>query len=128
MDIPADLLETARSVRTNAYVPYSGFRVGAALRASDGTVFAGANIENASYGLSRCAEQSAVQAMASNGSRSFSEIVIYTEEEEPATPCGACRQILYEFGSDADVFVVNHRGAGRHFNVGDLLPNAFHLT
>ena len=127
MKVPRELLEAARAVRDNAYVPYSGFRVGAALRAVDGKLFAGANIENASYGLSRCAEQSAIQAMASSGARGFSQIVIFTEADEPATPCGACRQILFEFGPEADVFVVNHQGDSNHFRVKDLLPQAFAL-
>lgn len=111
----------------NAYAPYSGFRVGAALRASDGRLFGGANVENTSYGLSRCAEQSAVLAMASAGARSFDEIVIYTEAETPASPCGACRQILHEFAPDARVRLINHRGAEVVTTVRALLPGAFTL-
>jgi cytidine deaminase len=126
-NVPQDLLESARSVRKNAYTPYSNFQVGAALRAQSGTVYKGANIENASYGLARCAEQSAVQAMASNGERSFSEIVVYTEDDPPATPCGACRQILFEFGKDAKVYLVNHNHVVKVYTVRDLLPEGFEL-
>jgi cytidine deaminase len=124
---PDDLLAKAREAWRHAYAPYSGFHVGAALRSSSGTVFSGANIENTSYGLTRCAEQSAVQAMASTGERSFSEIVVYTEADQPAPPCGACRQILFEFNRDARVHLVNHAGVTRSFLVSDLLPHAFTL-
>src|SRR5690625_4595047 len=99
--VPGDLLAAAREAFGNAYVPFSGFRVRARLRAGDGTVFAGANVENSSYGLARCAEQSAVQALVSSGRRDFSEVLVYTAAEEPASPCGACRQILHEFSPSA---------------------------
>jgi cytidine deaminase len=90
-EVPGDLLAEAKRAHANAYAPYSRFGVGAALRAEDGTVFAGSNVENASFGLTRCAEQSAVQAMVTSGRRAFQEIVVYTESEEPASPCGGCR-------------------------------------
>jgi cytidine deaminase len=124
---PPDLLHAAKQVWKNAYAPYSNFQVGAALRSKSGTVYAGANIENASYGLARCAEQSAVQAMASAGERAFSEIVVYTEDDPPASPCGACRQILFEFGREATVYMVNHLGASKVYKVTDLLPYGFSL-
>jgi len=124
---PQDLLSAAQRAHANAYAPYSGFHVGAALRAASGTVYAGANIENASYGLGRCAEQSAVQAMASAGERAFSEIVIYTTALEPASPCGACRQVLFEFAQDAAVFLVNDQEVVRPWTVTGLLPGAFKL-
>jgi cytidine deaminase len=125
--IPQDLLEQAQTAWKNAYAPYSKFHVGAALRTQEGTIYKGANIENASYGLTRCAEQSAVQAMASNGERSFKEIVIFTHDDPPATPCGACRQILFEFGKDATVYLVNHRSTVKIYKVKDLLPEGFEL-
>ncbi len=125
--VPQDLLSAAKRAHQNAYAPYSGFHVGAALRAASGTVYAGANIENASYGLGRCAEQSAVQAMASAGERAFSEIVVYTTATEPASPCGACRQVLFEFAEDATVFLVNDRGVVRPWTVKGLLPGGFRL-
>jgi cytidine deaminase len=125
--VPQDLLAVAKQVWKNAYAPYSKFHVGAALRSSQGTLYQGANIENASYGLARCAEQSAIQAMASAGERAFREIVVYTEDDPPATPCGACRQILFEFGKDARVYLVNHVGNVRIYTVRELLPDGFEL-
>ena len=128
MNVPADLLEAAQTVQKNAYVPYSNFRVGAALRGASGKVYQGANVENASFGLTRCAEQSAVQALASAGERSFSELVVYTDAETPASPCGACRQILFEFAPGADVYLVNAAGKTKTFKVRDLLPDGFALN
>lgn len=124
-EVPGDLLAEAKRAHANAYAPYSRFGVGAALRAEDGTVFAGSNVENASFGLTRCAEQSAVQAMVTSGRRAFREIVVYTESEEPASPCGGCRQVLFEFAPDADVYLVNHRGLVVATTVKDLIPGAF---
>ena len=123
--VPDDLLAAARKAFGNSYSPYSRFGVGAALRAEDGRVYAGANIENASFGLTRCAEQSAVQAMASAGARAFSEVVVYTESEVPSSPCGACRQILAEFSPTATVYLVNHLGKTVTTSVEELLPGAF---
>jgi cytidine deaminase len=125
-EVPSDLLAAAREAFAHAYAPYSGFRVGAALRAADGGIDRGANVENASYGLSRCAEQSAVQAMASRGARRLVEVVVVADADPVATPCGACRQVLAEFGPDASVFLVGPRGAWRT-RVGDLLPDGFEL-
>lgn len=127
MSAPADLLEAAQAVQQNAYVPYSNFRVGAALRGASGAIYRGANIENASYGLTRCAEQSAIQALASAGERSFGELVVYTDADTPASPCGACRQILFEFAPDASVHLVNSAGTTKTFQVKDLLPDGFAL-
>jgi len=123
--VPGDLLTAAKDAFANAYIPYSRFGVGAALRAADGSIYAGANVENASFGLTRCAEQSAVQAMASAGGRSFSEVVVYTESEEPSSPCGACRQVMAEFAPAATVFLVNHRDEVLVTSVAELLPGAF---
>ncbi len=126
--LPADLAEAAREAFGNAYAPFSGFRVGAALRASDGAVFQGANVENSSFGLTRCAEQSAVQAMATSGRRSFTELVVYTASSEPASPCGACRQVLFEFAPGATVHLVNEAGDVVTTTVADLLPLGFRLA
>ncbi len=125
--VPQELLEQAKTAWHNAYAPYSKFRVGAALRTKSGNMYPGANIENASYGLGRCAEQSAVQAMASAGEREIQELVVYTEDEPPATPCGACRQVLFEFGKDASVYLVNHLGNVKVYTVRELLPDGFEL-
>lgn len=124
---PEDLLAAARTAHQNAYAPYSGFHVGAALRSESGAVYAGANVENASYGLGRCAEQSAVQALATAGERTFSEVVVYTTAAEPASPCGACRQVLFEFAEGAAVYLVNDRGVVRQWTVRALLPDGFRL-
>ena len=123
--VPTDLLNAAKAVRDNAHTPYSNFKVGAALRADSGKIYKGANVENASYGLTRCAEQSAIQTMASEGERGFSEIVVYTEAATPASPCGACRQILFEFSPEADVYIVNHENKLLFYKVKELLPDGF---
>lgn len=125
---PADLVEAAWRAHGNAYVPYSHFAVGAALRCDDGSVHAGANVENASYGLGRCAEQSAVQAMASAGGRRVVEVVVVSDAAPPASPCGACRQVLFEFGADARVWMLGPAGEARVATVRELLPLAFELT
>ena len=124
---PQDLLDAAWRAHSNAYVPYSKFPVGAAVRSEGGQVHAGANIENASYGLGRCAEQSAIQAMASAGGRAVSEVVVVSSAVVPATPCGACRQVLYEFGPQARVWLVAENGESRLTSVSALLPDAFTL-
>lgn len=127
MTPPDDLLTAAKEAFANAYAPYSGFRVGVALRDPEGVVHRGANVENASYGLSRCGEQSAIQALVTSGARSFDEAVVYTHAHEPASPCGACRQILFEFNPGATVYLVNQAGAVKTFQVRELLPDAFEL-
>ena len=125
---PEALVDAATRAWRNAYAPYSGFRVGAALRTVDGTVFAGANVENASYGLARCAEQSAIQAMASAGERRFDALVVVTDAAPPAAPCGACRQVLSEFSDEARVWLVSvDGGAVVATTVAALLPGAFTL-
>jgi cytidine deaminase len=125
---PVDLVAAARTAFERAYAPYSGFGVGAALRAADGRIFAGANVENASYGLARCAEQSAVQAMVSAGQRRFDTLVVYVDGAVPASPCGACRQVLHEFAPDATVWLVAASGDARITSVAALLPEAFSLS
>ncbi|WP_019010518.1 cytidine deaminase [Deinococcus aquatilis] len=123
----AELLADAQAAFAKAYAPYSKFRVGAALRTADGQVFRGANVENASYGLGRCAEQSSIQAMATAGGRDFTDIVVYSEATPPASPCGACRQVLYEFSPDARIVCVNPHGDVVSGLVRDFLPNGFRL-
>ena len=122
------LLEGAKAAFKQAYAPYSKFRVGAALRTSTGRVFFGANVENASYGLGRCAEQSAVQAMNTAGEREFTYIVVYSEAGPPASPCGACRQVLFEFAPEARVVCVNQHGEVVSGLVRDFLPHGFRLA
>ncbi len=121
---PSSLLEAARAARGGAYAPYSNFTVGAALQAEDGRVFAGANIENASYGLSMCAERVAFFAAVSAGARAFEAIAVVGPEGTATTPCGACRQVLVEFGMGLRVITVSGDGAQTR-TIGDLLPDAF---
>ena len=125
MNIDPELLAAAKTAFDRAYAPYSNFRVGAALLGTDGKIYAGCNVENASYGLSRCAEQTAIQKMVSEGTRGFSKAVVYTLASPPSSPCGACRQILFEFGADAEVAMVNDKNETRVFTVSELLPAGF---
>jgi cytidine deaminase len=124
-EIDSQLLAAAKDAFTRAYVPYSRFQVGAALLGSDGKIYSGCNVENASYGLSRCAEQTAIQKMVSEGVRSFSKAVVYTLASPPSSPCGACRQIMFEFGENAEVIMVNDKNETRAFTVSELLPAGF---
>ncbi len=122
---PTDLPRLAQEASRQAYVPYSKFFVGTALLCTDGRVFTGCNVENASYGLARCAEQTAIQKMVSEGGRAFTHIAVFTQASPPSSPCGACRQILFEFGPDAIVEMVNHLGESRSSSVRELIPLAF---
>jgi cytidine deaminase len=118
------LLEAAAEVRSHAYAPYSGFRVGAAALAN-GRLFSAANVENASYPISICAERGAISAMVSAGARALEALAIVTDADEPTTPCGGCRQALFEFGPDAVVVSGTVRGARLRSSVPELLPLAF---
>lgn len=122
-----DLLAAARQVRTNAYAPYSRFPVGAALLAADGRVFTGCNVENASYGLANCAERVAIGKAVSEGAREFLAIAVTGPEDAVATaPCGACRQVLSEFGPDMPVIMPAEAEPGYVVEtIGGLLPGAF---
>lgn len=118
------LLARARSVREHAYAPHSGFRVGAAVLAEDGAVHVGCNVENASYGLTMCAERSAVAAAVADGCTRFHAIAISVDGERPVAPCGACRQVLGEFASD--LRVISEAGGRREeWSLSALLPVPF---
>lgn len=118
------LIDAARAAQQRAYCPYSHYRVGAALLVEDGRVFVGCNVENASYGLTNCAERSAVFSAVSAGARKFRRIVVATDSEPPAPPCGACRQVLAEFGPELEVESVGPTQTKR-WRIGELLPDAF---
>jgi cytidine deaminase len=119
------LVAAAREARERAYTPYSGFQVGAALLAEDGRVVPGANIENASYGLSMCAERTAVFHAAAEGVRRLVAVAVVASNDEPTWPCGACRQVLHEFGPEMVVIAEGLGGTRRQLRLPDLLPYAF---
>lgn len=119
------LVAAAVAVRAHAYAPASRFRVGAAVQAADGRVFVGCNVENASYGLTICAERAAVFAAVAAGVRRIDAVAIATDLPEPARPCGACRQVLVEFGADMAVVLAGRDGARRLLRLDELLPQPF---
>ena len=121
----SDLVTAARRAREFAHADFSLFKVGAALETDDGTVVTGCNIENATYGLTVCAERVAMFKALSEGHRTFRRIVVVADTEAPTPPCGACRQILWEFGGDLEVILANlKRETGRH-KLSSLFPLPF---
>ena len=112
----------------NAYAPYSNFRVGAALRTSDGRIVIGCNMENSAYGLAICAETLAVASAVSQGLTEFDEVAIATEDTEPTPPCGACRQVLNEFAPNIRVSSYTRDGKEAQWTLDELLPHAFVLN
>ena len=119
------LIEAAVSARENAHAPYSHFLVGAALEAEDGRVFTGCNVENATYGLSVCAERVAVFKAVSEGARKFRRVAVSADTDVLAPPCGACRQILWEFCGNIEVILTNLNGKTETFHIKDLFPRPF---
>ena len=122
------LIEAALLARENAYAPLSRFRVGAALQEKDGRVFTGCNIENASYGLTLCAERVAVFKAVSEGARKFGRIVVAADTAILTPPCGACRQILWEFCGNARLTLVNLAGQREDLHISDIFPRPFDAT
>jgi cytidine deaminase len=121
-----DLLAAALEARANAYAPYSGFAVGAALRAEDGRIYVGANVENAAYPEGLCAEAGAIGAMVAGGARRIAELVVVADGAALCTPCGACRQRIRELAAlDAKVHVAGPEGIRRSFALAELLPHSF---
>lgn len=119
------LAEAALIARKNAHAPFSNFQVGAALEGTDGTIYTGCNIENATYGLTICAERVAIFKAMSEGAREFRRIAVAADTDVLTPPCGACRQLLWEFGNNLEVTLVNLQGKTENYRMRDLLPKAF---
>lgn len=118
------ILAAATAARNNAYAPYSNFKVGAAVETEDGQIFTGCNIENASYGLTCCAERNAVFAAVGSGARAFKTLCVVADTIEPIAPCGACRQVLAEFNF-SKIILANCKGQIKTMTVAELLPYSF---
>ena len=123
-----ELCRAAIAMLDHSYSPYSHFPVGAALECSDGTVFTGCNIENAAYGLTICAERTAIFKAISEGHRDFKRIVIAGKSEDYCVPCGSCRQVMQEFAPQMEVICLNGKGEAKHFALKELLPYGFDET
>jgi cytidine deaminase len=122
------LVEAARTARASSYSPYSDFAVGAAVLTADGSIFAGCNLENRSYGLALCAERSAFAAAIAAGHRDFAAVTVVADANPPATPCGLCRETMAEFcGPDLPVLLCNLNGGRRQLRLGELFPDPFEL-
>jgi cytidine deaminase len=121
----SDLVKAARRARRHARADYSGFRVGAALETADGSIVTGGNIENASYGLTMCAERVAMFKAISEGHTKFRRIAVVADTDDPTPPCGPCRQILWEFAGDIEVVMANLRRETARLQMRDLLPLPF---
>jgi cytidine deaminase len=123
------LLEAARAAMKNAHAPYSNFKVGAALRTSTGEIFAGCNVENASYGMTNCAERTAIfSAVAKLGpTMEITAIAVTCAQNVPCAPCGACRQVIYEFGPQAIIYFQSSSKGWTEIPITDLLPEGFRL-
>ena len=121
-----NLFEQAKKIRENAYAPYSKFKVGAALLTENGNVYTGVNVENVSFGLTICAERNAIFSAVANGEKKFKAIAVVIDSgDDLAIPCGACRQVIYEFGKDIDVIMANASGKYEINKISELLPKAF---
>ena len=123
-----ELRRLAQQAAEAAYAPYSHFHVGAALLAADGRIFSGCNVENASFGLTVCAERTALFTAVAAGARRFRGIVVVTSNDAPVTPCGACRQVLHEFQPSFEVRCYGQTGAELITSAAELLPHAFMST
>jgi cytidine deaminase len=115
----------ARQAAGNAYAPYSGFAVGASILMSSGKIYSGSNVENASYGLTNCAERTAIFTAAAHGERKLRCVVVYTPTPTATAPCGACRQVIYEFGPEVRVVSICDGKTRTDTTIKDLLPGAF---
>jgi cytidine deaminase len=120
-----DLLQAALAARANAFAPFSKFQVGAAVEDTDGRVHTGCNVENATYGLTICAERVAIFKAVSEGARKFRAVAVAADTDNLTPPCGACRQILWEFCGDVEIALVNPRGKTETYRLKDLFPKPF---
>lgn len=120
-----DLIEQARQARENAHAPFSNFKVGAALLTENEKIITGCNIENASYGLTMCAERTAIFKAISEGETKFTRLAIVADTENLTPPCGACRQIIWEFCGDVEIILSNLSSKTETFQMSELLPKAF---
>jgi cytidine deaminase len=120
-----ELIDAAIAARENAFAPYSGYKVGAAVRTASGRIFTGCNVEISSFSHTCCAERVAVFKAVSEGERELIAAAVITIDAEPGTPCGACRQVLFEFGPNMDVWLSNLDGVVRKRNSRELIPDAF---
>lgn len=121
------IVDSARFAREQAHAPFSNFKVGAALLTETGEIFTGCNIENASYGLTMCAERVAIFKAVSEGAKIFTQLAVVGDAENLTPPCGACRQIIWEFCGDIPIILANLRGETQSFQMSDLLPKAFDI-
>lgn len=119
-----ELIEAALAAREKAYAPYSRYKVGAAVRGASGRIYTGCNIENASYGLTNCAERTAIFKAVSEGERELACLAVAADSPQPASPCGACRQVMAEFGVGR-IIMVNLKGERLEVSLAELLPFAF---
>jgi len=125
---PESLISEAKKARENASAPFSKFKVGAALLTDDGRIFHGCNVENCTYGLTVCAERVALWSAIAAGHRRFKALAVVTQSDTPGTPCGPCRQLLWEYCGDIEVTLANLRGETRHFKLSELLPHPFSFS
>lgn len=124
-DENAKLIEAAIKARENAHAPFSNFKVGSALLTENGEIFTGCNVENATYGLTICAERVAIFKAISDGAKNFTKIAVAADTENLTPPCGACRQIIWEFCGDVEVILTNLQGKTETFQMRELFPKAF---
>jgi cytidine deaminase len=119
------LIDAALASRHHAHAPFSKFKVGAAIQVEDGRIYTGCNIENASYGLTLCAERVALFKAMSEGARVFTRIAVAAETDDLTPPCGACRQVLWEFCGNAELTLINTSGKREDMRMGDIFPRPF---
>lgn len=123
-----DLINAARLARENAFAPFSGFKVGSAVATADGRIYTGCNIENASYGLTLCAERVAIFKAISEGVRKLKSIAVVADTDELTPPCGACRQIIWEFCGNCELVLANLNGKSETIAFAEIFPRAFDLS